>query len=74
MVIVPSEDGGSDKTTPTVSFSHRYQASTKTAPERGHKNSNVALSKTSLYEGDWADWASSLFFMFVSLCSYVCVI
>lgn len=31
----------------------------QTAPERGHKNSNVALSKASPYEGDMVRRASS---------------
>jgi hypothetical protein len=47
--------------------------SSETAPERGHKNSNVALSKASPYEGDMPCRVRSLFFAFVLFFSYICV-
>jgi len=74
MVIGPGAHESSDKTTSPVFFLLQLLGFfSETEPERGHKNSNVALSKASLYEGDSAGWVSSLFFTFVSFFSYICV-
>lgn len=44
----------------------------QTAPERGHKNSNISLRKAFPYEGDVAGRVSSLFCAFVSLFPCMC--
>jgi hypothetical protein len=48
----PIGDGATDKTTPTVPLFAATRFS-QTAPQGGHKNSNVALRKHSLITGIW---------------------